>query len=74
MHLKKTLVVALAAAMTGPLTFPVMAQNEGLSIEEVVVIARKRSENMQEVPIAISAIGEDAIQRAGIERAAEYVG
>ncbi|MEM6544505.1 MAG: TonB-dependent receptor [Pseudomonadota bacterium] len=74
MHLKKTLVVALAAAMTGPLTFPVMAQNEGLSIEEVVVIARKRSENLQEVPIAISAIGEDAIQRAGIERAADYVG
>jgi iron complex outermembrane receptor protein len=72
-HGKKPLALGLAAALL-PLTQTVHAQGESLAIEEIVVTARKRSENLQEVPIAISAFGEDAIQRAGIERAADFVG
>ena len=50
-----------------------VAQASGFTLEEVVVTARKRSENLQEVPIAITAFGEDTIERAGIERADDYI-
>src|ERR1051326_6323099 len=33
------------------------------AIEEIVVTARKREENSQQVPVAITAIGEDEIER-----------
>ncbi|MEM1144839.1 MAG: TonB-dependent receptor, partial [Pseudomonadota bacterium] len=72
--LRSTLRGVAVTALAIPTAVPTFAQGNSLSIEEVVVTARKRSENLQEVPIAISAIDEDAIQRAGIERAADYVG
>ena len=74
MTTKKPLVQALAAMLLVPASQGLLAQENSLAIEEVVVTARKRSENLQEVPIAISAIDEDTIQRAGIERAGDYVG
>lgn len=63
--------VALAVAAGTPAT--VHAQGSTAAIEEIVVTARKRSENLQDVPIAISAIDEDTINRAGIERPADYI-
>jgi len=68
------LATLLGAAVLAPLPATVMAQGAAPMIEEIVVSARKRSENLQDVPIAISAIGEDAIASAGIERAGDYVG
>ncbi len=50
-----------------------VAQSSGFTLEEVVVTARKRAENLQEVPIAVTAFGEDTIERAGIERADDYI-
>ena len=71
---RKPLVIGLAAAVAGFTVTPIaIAQSESLAIEEVVVTARKRTENLQEVPIAISAIGETTIERAGIERASDYI-
>ncbi len=47
---------------------------EGIGeIEEVVVTARKRAESLQEVPIAITAFTETTIERAGIERPADFI-
>ena len=37
-----------------------------MTIEEVVVTARKRVESMQEVPISITALSGDAIDKAGV--------
>jgi iron complex outermembrane receptor protein len=71
---RKPLLIGIAAALCVPLPSAVLAQSASPSIEEIVVTARKRAENLQEVPIAISAIGEDTIASAGIERAADYVG
>jgi iron complex outermembrane receptor protein len=57
--------------------FPVAttsAQQGGASaIEEVVVTARKRAESLQEVPIAITAFTAETIERAGIERPADFI-
>ena len=40
----------------------VLAQSEEASLEEVVVTARKREENLQEVPLSVTAFGVDALQ------------
>lgn len=42
-------------------------------LEEVVVTARKRAENLQEVPIAVAAFTKSEIEAAGIERPADYI-
>jgi iron complex outermembrane receptor protein len=50
------------------------AQQGGVSaIDEVVVTARKRAESLQDVPIAITAFTEETIERAGIERPADFI-
>jgi outer membrane receptor protein involved in Fe transport len=38
----------------------------GQSVEEIVVTTRRKEENLQEVPIAVTAIGADAIERQGL--------
>ena len=48
-------------------------QGEVLAIEEVIVTARKRAESLQEVPIAITAFTEQTIERAGIQRPADFI-
>lgn len=42
------------------------AQAASPSLEEVVVTARRREESLQETPVAVSALGESALQEAGI--------
>jgi len=50
------------------------AQQGGvLAIDEVVVTARKRAESLQDVPIAITAFTAQTIERAGIERPADFI-
>ena len=49
------------------------AQEGAAAIEEVVVTARKRGENLQDVPIAITAFTDQTIQRAGIERPQDFI-
>lgn len=70
---QRNLVIALATAATALAPVPAVMAQGNLMLEEIVVTARKRSENLQEVPIAISAIDETTIERAGIERAADYI-
>ena len=65
---KRALALAIAAAAFG--APPVFAQS---SLEEIVVTARKRSENLQEVPIAVTAFTERQIEQAGIARQSDYL-
>jgi outer membrane receptor protein involved in Fe transport len=58
-----------AVAITVPMT-SAFAQ-EGL--EEIIVSTRKRAENLQDVPIAITAITADTIERQGIRDIADVV-
>src|SRR5690606_22004525 len=58
-----------AGVFTLPLAFavlPVQAQNPQGGLEEVVVTARKRAESLQEVPIAVSALTSDTLQKFDI--------
>jgi iron complex outermembrane receptor protein len=43
------------------------------AIEEIVVTARKRDESLQDVPIAITAFTAQTIEKAGIERPADFI-
>ncbi|MFO7551291.1 MAG: TonB-dependent receptor [Haliea sp.] len=75
MKMSRTYIAAGVAAAAAWGSVPlVQAQDGAFMIEEVVVTARKRAENLQEVPIAITAIDEQTLQRAGVERAADYIG
>ncbi len=63
LHLRSGAVVVAALIMSTA----VVAQEERRPvIEEVVVTAQKRAENIRDVPISITAFGEDALNEAGI--------
>ena len=54
------------------LATPAMAQDAAAetdnaeAIQDIVVTAQRRSERVQDIPVAISAFGGEAIERAGI--------
>ncbi len=58
----KPLVVALALASAATFSSPAaLATNEAKQIEEVVVTARRRDESLSDVPLAVSAMGREAL-------------
>lgn len=61
--------MAVLAAVGGP---ALLAQDSG-GLEEVVVTAQKRAENMQDVPISIDALGSDKLEQLNISNFADYV-
>jgi iron complex outermembrane receptor protein len=63
---KQRLAAAMAGAMATVMAMPVLADNEA-GLEEVVVTARKREENLQDVSMSITAIPAAEIERLGIQ-------
>ena len=60
---------AISTALFGSALVSVtaMAQEaEDFAIEEILVTAQKRSETLQEVPIAISVFSSDSIDQTGV--------
>jgi iron complex outermembrane receptor protein len=61
---KYPLTLAVVSAIVAmPLPLITHAQSEGLMLEEVVVSARKRSEDLQDVGLSVSALTESEINR-----------
>ena len=48
------------------------ANREANNLEEVVVTAQKRSENLQDVPASVSAVGEDQLARLHVTQLNDY--
>lgn len=70
--LKKTLLLSTSALLMGSVwTAPSMAQS--FAIEEIIVTARQRSESLQDVPASITAFTTEQLQRAGVQRAADFI-
>ncbi len=61
--------VLIGSAFLG--TTAVAQEGEDLAIEEILVTAQKRAENLREVPIAISVFGADAIDHSGVQELRE---
>jgi outer membrane receptor protein involved in Fe transport len=57
--------------LTG-LAAPALAQTAGSQLEEVVVTAQKRSENLQDVPISVQAIGAERLDELQISDMTDY--
>jgi iron complex outermembrane recepter protein len=47
------------------------AQGQSAGLEEIVVTAQRRSENLQKVPVSVSAVTSDALASAGIRNGAD---
>ena len=59
-----------AFAQNQPLTASEAAESD---VEIIEVTSRQRSENIQNVPIAITAFGQQEIEDLGLERAADFI-
>lgn len=68
---KKALAVAVAGA-SGVAAAPAPALAQQAAIEEVIVTARKRSESLQDTPIAVQAFTADRIEDLGIHRFEDF--
>lgn len=70
----RTGVLALALVATGAFaeedSSPLLTDMEGAKIENIVVTAQRREENLQDVPIAITALSAEQLSAAGIDGAA----
>lgn len=62
--------VSLAVSLALGTQVPVAQAQEGL--EEIIVTARKRSENLQEIPESILAISQESIARAGMQTMEDF--
>ena len=69
--------IALIRAVAGSVVLslivtPLFAQGDDNALEEIVVTAQKREQSIFDVPLAISAIGEQEIEAAGINSIADF--
>lgn len=63
---RKMLTVGLVITVCMPMAWIGSVTEAHAQLEEVVVTARRRAENLQETPISVSAISGDALEDAGI--------
>jgi len=63
----------LATTMLTGAAGSALAQTSSAELEEVVVTAQKRSENLQDVPISIQALGSDRLESLQVNDTTDYV-
>ncbi len=63
---------AVSSGVVLALASPVLMAQDVLEIEEVVVTAQKRSQNLQDVPISIQALGNEAIAELNLTNFKDY--
>ncbi len=66
----------LAIAIALAPSFPVFAQNDSPALEEILVTAQKRVQNLRDVPVSVNAISSEKLESSGItsiERVADYI-
>ena len=69
MKTRNLLVASLMASVALPASQEAFAQS--LALEEIVVTARKRDENIYEIPVSVSALSQDQLERAGVDNPEE---
>lgn len=69
MNIDRAVSAVLIASMAFPVAHHARAQDAGL--EEIVVTARKRDENVLKIPVSVSAKSQEQLKRAGIDNPEE---
>ncbi|AEG49787.1 TonB-dependent receptor [Sphingobium chlorophenolicum L-1] len=69
--MKRAFSCAVIAGLFGSISLPAFAQTEAVDegasdSAAIVVTAQRREQNLQDVPLAVTAIGSDALARAGV--------
>ena len=72
-HVRRALVPGLLATSMLSGVPSALAQAQQAQLETVVVTAQKRSENLQNVPFSIQAIGTERLEQLQIQGFADYV-
>ncbi|MBL8772332.1 MAG: TonB-dependent receptor, partial [Phenylobacterium sp.] len=67
------LATTVLTAVGSPVFAQTAAQDTAVGLEEVVVTAQKRSENLQDVPISIQAIGTERLEALQVSDTNDYV-
>ena len=76
MHSKKYLLVLglILLAIAGvPVAGAQTTQSSGLALEEIIVKAQKRDENLQNIPVSVSVLDADHISKLGIVNSVDIV-
>ena len=73
MHANRLAAMAAVSKLTlvGATASPALAATGEATVEELVVTAQKRGERLQDVPLAVTAFSEKAMDRAQIEDATD---
>ncbi|MGH8196720.1 MAG: TonB-dependent receptor plug domain-containing protein, partial [Steroidobacteraceae bacterium] len=58
--------VLLAAAVAAALPVPALAQDEPAALGEIIVTSRKREENLQDVPLSVTALSGEVLEDMGV--------
>ena len=69
---KSAAVVAAVSAVIATPNINISAQGAG-AIEEIVVTSRKKTENLQDVPVSVSALTEESLEERGINTFEDYL-
>ncbi|MEM6581619.1 MAG: TonB-dependent receptor [Pseudomonadota bacterium] len=73
MHKKIITHAVQAAVFTTSIAIPHFVTAQEAALEEVVVIARRRTEDLQDVPISVTVFSETDIEDAGINRPQDFI-
>jgi iron complex outermembrane receptor protein len=63
----------VATAVLLALASPALHAQENTTLGEVVVTAQKRTENLQDVPISLDALGQEKLEELNVQNFKEYV-
>ncbi len=63
--------IALSAIGASALTVAPVVTAEGITLEEIVVTAQKREQNLQEVPVSVTAFGGVQLEQTGVQTIAD---
>ena len=71
--LSQAITLAIVSSAVGVSSNALAQEDESRRIEEIIVTATKRSESMQDIPVAVQALTAEALQNLDINNFADYV-
>ena len=69
----KPLLCALSAPLLLTSHVAVIAQQDSLVLEEMIVTSQRREESLQEVPISVTAFSSDLLEKSNVKAAEDYL-